>query len=160
MRIQRYIAKDMRSALAQVREALGPDAVILSSGRIGDEVEVVAAMDMEVARAVENAPPATRVHDRDSYTRAEAPPAAELSSAELLKSRRSSSQISESLAPVIPVETNVLPSSASDVAGAAAPGSLLAAGEAAPPLEQAARASDTASSRPGRRNECIKGPLA
>ena len=111
MRIQRYIAKDMRSALAQVREALGPDAVILSSGRIGDEVEVVAAMDMEVARAVENAPPATRVHDRDSYTRAEAPPAAlpfappaaELSSAELLKSRRSSSQISESLAPVIPV---------------------------------------------------------
>ena len=27
MRIQRYVAKDMRSALAQVREALGPDAV-------------------------------------------------------------------------------------------------------------------------------------
>src|SRR5688572_14672689 len=61
MRIQRYIAKDMRSALAQVREALGPDAVILSSGRVGNEVEVVAAVDMEVARAVENAPPATRV---------------------------------------------------------------------------------------------------
>ena len=61
MRIQRYIAKDMRSALAQVREALGPDAVILSSGRVGDDVEVVAAIDMEVARAVENAPPATRV---------------------------------------------------------------------------------------------------
>ena len=38
MKIQRYIAKDMRSALAQVREALGADAVILSSGRIGDEV--------------------------------------------------------------------------------------------------------------------------
>ena len=32
MRIQRYIAKDMRSALAQVREALGPEAVILSTG--------------------------------------------------------------------------------------------------------------------------------
>jgi len=101
MRIQRYIAKDMRSALAQVREALGPDAVILSSGRIGDEVEVVAAMDMEVARAVENAPPATRVHDRDTVARFEAPAAAEPRHAELLKNRRASSQISESLAPVI-----------------------------------------------------------
>ena len=105
MRIQRYIAKDMRSALAQVREALGPDAVILSSGRIGDEVEVVAAMDMEVARAVESAPPATRVHDRDTFTRVETPAApanaAEPRHAELLKNRRSSSQLSESLAPVI-----------------------------------------------------------
>src|SRR6185295_13749951 len=107
MRIQRYIAKDMRTALAQVREALGPDAVILSSGKIGDEVEVVAAMDMEVARAVENAPPATRVHDRESYARHEAQAAAAADAAagprhaELLKNRRSSSQISEALAPVI-----------------------------------------------------------
>jgi len=105
MRIQRYIAKDMRSALAQVREALGPDAVILSSGKIGDEVEVVAAMDMEVARAIENAPSATRVHDRDSFVRPEAPAAAAAAAeprhAELFKNRRASSQISESLAPVI-----------------------------------------------------------
>ena len=107
MRIQRYIAKDMRTALAQVREALGPDAVILSSGKIGDEVEVVAAMDMEVARAVENAPPATRMHDRDSFARQQAlasvaaDAAADARQAELLKNRRSSSQISESLAPVI-----------------------------------------------------------
>ena len=62
MKIQRYIARDMRSALAQVREALGPDAVILSSGRIGDDVEVVAAMDFEVARAVDAAPQAARIH--------------------------------------------------------------------------------------------------
>src|SRR6188768_1631208 len=118
MRIQRYIAKDMRSALAQVREALGPDAVILSSGRIGDEVEVVAAIDMEVARAVETAPPATRVtrqhadyvaqerahnlHESaenvareraDGYsTRAAAATAAEAREAELQKTRRASSQ--------------------------------------------------------------------
>ncbi len=50
MKIQRYLAKDMRSALAQVREALGSDAVILSSGRVGDEVEVVAAIDFESQR--------------------------------------------------------------------------------------------------------------
>lgn len=52
MKIQRYMAKDMRSALAQVRAALGEDAVILSSGRIGDEVEVVAAMDFEAVQQV------------------------------------------------------------------------------------------------------------
>jgi flagellar biosynthesis protein FlhF len=50
MRIQRYIAKDMRSALAQVREAMGPEAIILSSGTVGDQVEVVAAIDVEIAR--------------------------------------------------------------------------------------------------------------
>jgi flagellar biosynthesis protein FlhF len=59
MRIQRFIARDMRSALAQVRDTLGPDAVILSSGKIGSDVEVVAAMDMEVRDAVAHAPPAT-----------------------------------------------------------------------------------------------------
>ena len=51
MKIQRYLAKDMRTALTQVREALGPDAVILSSGKVGDEVEVVAAIDFESTRA-------------------------------------------------------------------------------------------------------------
>jgi flagellar biosynthesis protein FlhF len=135
MRIQRYIAKDMRTALAQVREALGPDAVILSSGRIGDEVEVVAAIDMEIARAVENAPPATRVtrqhadyvaqerahnmHERaEAFApRAPAPTAAETRQAELQKTRRASSQLSESLAPVIavqPPEPVVKPAASSD----------------------------------------------
>jgi flagellar biosynthesis protein FlhF len=127
MRIQRYIAKDMRSALAQVREALGPDAVILSSGRVGDEVEVVAAIDMEVARAVETAPPAPRVtrqhadyvaqerahnlheraevvaRERAEYNspRAAAATQAEARQAENHTARRASSQLSESLAPVI-----------------------------------------------------------
>jgi flagellar biosynthesis protein FlhF len=58
-------------------------------------------MDMEVARAVEHAPPGVRVHDRDSYARLEAQAAAEPRHAELLKHRRASSQISEVLAPVI-----------------------------------------------------------
>jgi flagellar biosynthesis protein FlhF len=90
MRIQRYIAKDMRSALAQVREGLGPDAVILSSGRIGDDVEVVAAIDSEVARAVESAPPARHPLEPVHHPLTEA-----------AKPRRSSSQLSESLAPVL-----------------------------------------------------------
>jgi flagellar biosynthesis protein FlhF len=37
----------MRQALNQVRENQGPDAVILSSRRLGDEVEVVAAIDFD-----------------------------------------------------------------------------------------------------------------
>jgi len=93
----------MRSALAQVREALGPDAVILSSGRVGSDVEVVAAIDMEVAQAVASAPPVRSYAARAAETavRAASAPPAEARHAELLKQRRSSSQISESLAPTI-----------------------------------------------------------
>ena len=110
MRMQRYIARDMRSALAQVREALGPDAVILSSGRIGDEVEVVAAVDAEVARAVEHAPPATRIGVQQPATAARADHGAPAATneaaprhAELFKNRRASSQISETLIAERPV---------------------------------------------------------
>ena len=49
MKIRRYLAKDMRQALNQVREAQGPDAVILSSRRSEEGVEVVAAVDFEEA---------------------------------------------------------------------------------------------------------------
>ena len=49
MKIKRYLAKDMRQALRQVREEQGPDAVILSSQRTDDGVEVTAAVDYETA---------------------------------------------------------------------------------------------------------------
>src|SRR6185436_9549847 len=48
MKIKHYRAADMRQALRQVREAQGPDAVILSSRRIANGVEVVAAVDYDV----------------------------------------------------------------------------------------------------------------
>ncbi|HKE93591.1 MAG TPA: flagellar biosynthesis protein FlhF [Povalibacter sp.] len=47
MKIKHYRAPDMRQALRQVRDAQGPDAVILSSRRIEGGVEVVAAVDYE-----------------------------------------------------------------------------------------------------------------
>lgn len=47
MKIKHYRAPDMRQALRQVREAQGPDAVILSSRRISGGVEVVAAVDYD-----------------------------------------------------------------------------------------------------------------
>lgn len=59
MKIRRYLAKDMRQALNQVREAQGPDAVILSSRRTDDGVEVVAAVDFEAETVVTNNAPNT-----------------------------------------------------------------------------------------------------
>jgi flagellar biosynthesis protein FlhF len=47
MKIKHYRATDMRQALRQVRDAQGPDAVILSSRRIAGGVEVVAAVDYD-----------------------------------------------------------------------------------------------------------------
>ncbi len=46
MRIRRIFASDMRQAMSQVKEELGPDAVILSSTRQEGGVEVVAAVDV------------------------------------------------------------------------------------------------------------------
>jgi flagellar biosynthesis protein FlhF len=80
----------MRTALTQVREALGPDAVILSSGKVGDEVEVVAAIDFESQRAsVEPiAPPRA----------APQPPANTVRSVDFSKLKRASSQLSPEVA--------------------------------------------------------------
>ena len=49
MKIIRHSARDMRQALRAVREQLGEDAVILSSRRTGEGVEVTAAVDFDAA---------------------------------------------------------------------------------------------------------------
>jgi flagellar biosynthesis protein FlhF len=49
MKFKRYLAADMRSALAAVREEQGPDAVILSTRTLPQGVEVCAAVDLELA---------------------------------------------------------------------------------------------------------------
>lgn len=49
MKIRRFLAKDMRSALSEVSKELGADAAILSSNRVNGGVEVVAATDYEEA---------------------------------------------------------------------------------------------------------------
>jgi flagellar biosynthesis protein FlhF len=85
MKMQRYLAKDMRGALAQVREALGPDAVILSSGKVGDEVEVVAAVDFDSQRETIEQLPARKN-------------AAPVRSVDFTRSKRASSQLSPEVA--------------------------------------------------------------
>lgn len=47
MKIKRFSGTDMRQAIRKVRDALGPDAVILSNRKVADGVEVVAAMDYD-----------------------------------------------------------------------------------------------------------------
>ena len=49
MKIKRYTADSMRAALAQVRAEQGPDAVILSSRRGEEGIEVIAAVDYDEA---------------------------------------------------------------------------------------------------------------
>jgi flagellar biosynthesis protein FlhF len=53
MKIKRYTAASMRAALAQVRAEQGPDAVILSSRRNEEGIEVIAAIDYDEALFVE-----------------------------------------------------------------------------------------------------------
>jgi flagellar biosynthesis protein FlhF len=45
--IRRYVANDMREALTSIRTDLGPDAVMLSSRKLPNGVEVIAAVDYD-----------------------------------------------------------------------------------------------------------------
>lgn len=47
MKIKRFVADDMRTALRKVSETLGADAVILSNNRIDEGIEIVAAIDYD-----------------------------------------------------------------------------------------------------------------
>jgi len=49
VKIKRYMAASMRTALDQVRAEQGPDAVILSSRRVQEGIEVIAAVDYDEA---------------------------------------------------------------------------------------------------------------
>src|SRR5471030_3225782 len=84
MKIKRYAAASMRAALALVRAEQGPDAVILSSRRSEDGIEVIAAVDYDEALFVDakrqSAAPSIAPPSRDaspaSVTIAPAAPAA------------------------------------------------------------------------------------
>src|ERR1700761_7722258 len=49
MKIIRHTARDMRAAMRGVREQLGEDAVILSSRKTSEGVEVTAAVDFDAS---------------------------------------------------------------------------------------------------------------
>lgn len=51
MKLKRFFAKDMRTALSMIKEELGPDAVIMSNKRASDGVEIVAGIEDSPAPA-------------------------------------------------------------------------------------------------------------
>ncbi|MGB5938008.1 MAG: flagellar biosynthesis protein FlhF, partial [Rhodanobacter sp.] len=62
MKIKRFVAPDMRQAMREVREEQGPEAVILSTRRLDEGIELVAAIDYDESLVREaarhGAPPA------------------------------------------------------------------------------------------------------
>jgi flagellar biosynthesis protein FlhF len=77
MKIVRHTAPDMRQALRAIREQLGEDAVILSSRRGTNGVEVTAAVDFDAARLDSAAKPAElRVAPEPAFAPAPPPAAA------------------------------------------------------------------------------------
>lgn len=51
MKIKRFFAKDMRTAMTEVKEVLGPDAVIMSNKKVVGGIEIVAAVDYQTEQA-------------------------------------------------------------------------------------------------------------
>ncbi|WP_022940724.1 flagellar biosynthesis protein FlhF [Psychromonas hadalis] len=51
MKIKRFFAKDMRSAMVEVKEVLGPEAVIMSNKKVVGGIEIVAAIDYQAQQA-------------------------------------------------------------------------------------------------------------
>jgi flagellar biosynthesis protein FlhF len=49
MKIKRFVAPGMRQAMQQVRDEQGPDAVILSTRRLEEGIEIIAAVDYDEA---------------------------------------------------------------------------------------------------------------
>jgi flagellar biosynthesis protein FlhF len=51
MKIKRFFAKDMRTAMTEVKDVLGPDAVIMSNKKVVGGIEIVAAVDYQGEKA-------------------------------------------------------------------------------------------------------------
>ncbi len=73
MKIRRFVAKDMRTALAQIKEELGIDAVIMSNKKIPEGVELMAAVDynqaVPPAKASDETPVNGELKSQDSLAR-------------------------------------------------------------------------------------------
>ena len=66
MKIKRFQAADVRQAIKEVRDVLGPDAVILSNTRVDGGIEIVAATDYDETKFQRPAPAVTDDLDQDA----------------------------------------------------------------------------------------------
>ncbi len=73
MKIKRFFAQDMRSALRLVREEQGPNAVILSNRRVEGGVEVVSATDYDESLVQQSLTAARRAAEAAAPATSEAP---------------------------------------------------------------------------------------
>ena len=69
MKIKRFFAKDMRTALKEVKDELGVDAVIMSNKKLADGVEIVAAIDHERPAAAPKSAPEQQMQPRATEQR-------------------------------------------------------------------------------------------
>ncbi|TAA40302.1 flagellar biosynthesis protein FlhF [Corallincola spongiicola] len=68
MKIKRFFAKDMRTALNEVKATLGADAVIMSNKKVTGGIEIVAAVDYDAAKKkTEKAAPAASMEGEPSF---------------------------------------------------------------------------------------------
>jgi len=63
LKIRRFVAADMKTALAQIKEELGADAVIMSNKKIVEGVEIMAAVDYYPSQTAEQS---TQAQSSDS----------------------------------------------------------------------------------------------
>ncbi|NQZ53428.1 MAG: flagellar biosynthesis protein FlhF [Piscirickettsiaceae bacterium] len=75
MKIKRFQAADVRQAIKEVRDVLGPDAVILSNTRVDGGVEIVAATDYDEQEFKRSSQPDT--NHRSQQTKVEINPSIE-----------------------------------------------------------------------------------
>ncbi|GAA71230.1 flagellar biosynthesis protein FlhF [Pseudoalteromonas sp. BSi20439] len=71
MKIKRFFAKDMRTALKEVKEELGVDAVIMSNKKLANGVEIVAAVDYDKAATKAPEQPQSQPVARASFAHTE-----------------------------------------------------------------------------------------
>jgi flagellar biosynthesis protein FlhF len=99
MKIKRYTAASMRAALALVRAEQGPDAVILSSRRGDDGIEVIAAVDYDEALFVDA--------KRQSAAQAIAPPSRDTSPPSVKMAQPAPAAAVAPAAPIAPAKPTV-----------------------------------------------------
>lgn len=73
MKIKRFVAADMRQAMREVREEQGPEAVILSTRRLAEGIEVIAAIDYDESLVREAARHGIPLAGTDTSSPASAP---------------------------------------------------------------------------------------
>ncbi len=79
MKIKRFVAPDMRQAMREVREEQGPEAVILSTRRLDEGIELVAAIDYDeslVREAVRHGAPLAAAPSQATIAEPQPEPAA------------------------------------------------------------------------------------